>query len=108
MGHKKNRRPVGPPETIRRRIRVRGIVQGVGFRPTVYRLAVERNLGGWVLNDAEGVLIELEGPEAGVEAFLEALERDPPPLARITSIESESVAMGKSLSVNARRERPRP
>jgi len=73
-------------------LRVRGIVQGVGFRPTVYRLAVERGLGGWVLNDAEGVLIELEGPEAGVDSFVSALERDPPPLARITAIESESLA----------------
>ncbi|MGB2802136.1 MAG: acylphosphatase, partial [Phycisphaerae bacterium] len=91
MARKKNRRPAGPAETIRRRVRVRGIVQGVGFRPTVYRLAVERGLGGWVLNDAEGVLIELEGAEAGVEAFLEALERDPPPLARITAVESETV-----------------
>jgi len=92
MAHKKNRRPAGPAGTIRRRIRVRGIVQGVGFRPTVYRLAVERGLGGWVLNDAEGVLIELEGAAADVEAFREALERDPPPLARITAIESESLA----------------
>jgi len=92
MARKKNRRPAGPPETIRRRIRVRGIVQGVGFRPTVYRLAVERGLGGWVLNDAEGVLIELEGPEAGVDSFVSTLANDPPPLARITAIESESVA----------------
>jgi hydrogenase maturation protein HypF len=73
-------------------LRVWGIVQGVGFRPTVYRLAVERGLGGWVLNDAEGVLIELEGPETGVDSFVSALERDPPPLARITAIESESLA----------------
>ena len=45
--------------TARRRIRVRGIVQGVGFRPTVYRLAQQRRLTGWVANDAEGVLMEL-------------------------------------------------
>jgi len=91
MARRENRPSAAGPN-VRRRLRVRGIVQGVGFRPTVYRLAVERGLGGWVLNDAEGVLIELEGPEAGVEAFLEALERDPPPLARITAIESESLA----------------
>jgi len=91
MARRENRPSAAGPN-VRRRLRVRGIVQGVGFRPTVYRLALERGLGGWVLNDAEGVLIELEGPEAGVEAFLEALERDPPPLARITSIESESLA----------------
>ncbi len=91
MARRENRPSAAGPN-VRRRLRVRGIVQGVGFRPTVYRLAVERGLGGWVLNDAEGVLIELEGAAADVEAFLEALERDPPPLARITAIESESLA----------------
>jgi hydrogenase maturation protein HypF len=65
----------------RRRVRVRGIVQGVGFRPTVYRLAVERGLAGWVLNDAEGVLIELEGAAAAIDDFLAELRRHPPPLA---------------------------
>ncbi len=73
--------------TVRRRVRVRGIVQGVGFRPTVYRLATERGLGGWVLNDAEGVVVEAEGPAAAVDDFLRALSADPPPLARITAIE---------------------
>jgi len=72
---------------VRRRIRVRGIVQGVGFRPTVYRLATERGLGGWVLNDAEGVLVELEGPAARIDDFLGALSADPPPLAEVTAIE---------------------
>ncbi|MCX5648704.1 MAG: Sua5/YciO/YrdC/YwlC family protein [Planctomycetota bacterium] len=91
MARRENRPSAAGP-TVRRRVRVRGIVQGVGFRPTVYRLAVERGLGGWVLNDAEGVLIELEGPEAGVDSFVSALARDPPPLARITAIESESLA----------------
>jgi hydrogenase maturation protein HypF len=72
---------------VRRRIRVRGIVQGVGFRPTVYRLASERGLGGWVLNDAEGVLIELEGPAERIGDFLSVLRGSPPPLAEITSVE---------------------
>jgi len=76
---------------VRRRIRVRGIVQGVGFRPTVYRLAVERGLGGWVLNDAEGVLVELEGPPSAIDAFLAELTGHPPPLAEITAVESEDV-----------------
>jgi len=74
---------------VRRRIRVRGIVQGVGFRPTVYRLATERGLGGWVLNDAEGVLMEVEGPAAALDDFLRVLRAEPPPLARITAVESE-------------------
>jgi len=77
--------------TVRRRIRVRGIVQGVGFRPTVYRLATERGLGGWVLNDAEGVVIEAEGPPDAVDDFLRTLRTDPPPLADITSVEPEAV-----------------
>ena len=74
--------------TQRRRVRVRGIVQGVGFRPTVYRLAAERGLAGWVLNDAEGVVIELEGAAAAIEDFLDALRRHPPPLAEITAVET--------------------
>jgi hydrogenase maturation protein HypF len=74
--------------TERRRVRVRGIVQGVGFRPTVYRLAVERGLAGWVLNDAEGVLIELEGAAAAIDDFLAELRRHPPPLAEITAVET--------------------
>jgi hydrogenase maturation protein HypF len=78
--------PPGAP-AVRRRIRVRGIVQGVGFRPTVYRLASERGLGGWVLNDAEGVLIELEGPAERIGDFLSVLRESPPPLAEITSVE---------------------
>jgi hydrogenase maturation protein HypF len=78
--------------TVRRRIRVRGIVQGVGFRPTVYRLAHERHLGGWVLNDAEGVLIEVEGSTGRIDDFLQTLQDHPPPLARITAVESQAVA----------------
>jgi hydrogenase maturation protein HypF len=83
--------PPGAP-AVRRRIRVRGIVQGVGFRPTVYRLASERGLGGWVLNDAEGVLIELEGPPERIDDFLAALRDHPPPLAQVTSIECAAAA----------------
>ena len=82
----------GRAGTVRRRVRVRGIVQGVGFRPTVYRLAVERRLGGWVLNDAEGVLMELEGPPAAVEAFLADLRDRPPPLAHVAAVEADDVA----------------
>jgi len=76
---------------VRRRIRVRGIVQGVGFRPTVYRLALERGLGGWVLNDAEGVLVEVEGPPPAVEGFVAELSAHPPPLAEITAVETEDI-----------------
>ena len=53
----------------RTRVRVEGTVQGVGFRPYVYRLARELGLGGWVLNDARGVLLEVEGAQAGWRGF---------------------------------------
>ena len=77
---------------VRTRIRVRGIVQGVGFRPTVHRLATERALAGWVLNDAQGVLVELEGPPARIGDFLAELQAHPPPLAEITAVEVTPVA----------------
>ena len=66
-------------------IQFRGQVQGVGFRPFVYRLARELNLGGWVRNDAAGVTIEAQGSAARLEQFLTAL-RQPPPLARIDAV----------------------
>ncbi|MEZ5840116.1 MAG: carbamoyltransferase HypF [Hyphomicrobiales bacterium] len=65
-------------------IRVRGAVQGVGFRPFVYRLALRHDLAGFVANDAEGVLIEAEG--TSLAGFLEALAAEAPPLARIDGI----------------------
>jgi len=70
-----------------RRIRVRGQVQGVGFRPHVWRLARELGLVGWVRNDGEGVEVEAQGPRAAVDALVERLRRQPPPLARVTGIE---------------------
>lgn len=73
----------------RRRARIRGAVQGVGFRPHVRNLATRLNLSGWVLNDGEGVLLEVQG--ADPDAFFEALRAAPPPLARIDTIELEPV-----------------
>ena len=70
---------------IRLRVRIRGVVQGVGFRPFVWRLAQQHQLGGWVLNDAEGVLLEVEGRDC--PAFINALRRQAPPLARIDAVE---------------------
>jgi hydrogenase maturation protein HypF len=72
-------------ETQRRRIRVNGIVQGVGFRPFVYRLAHDLSLAGFVINDSSGVEIEIEGDLSQLENFRAALEETPPPLARIDS-----------------------
>jgi hydrogenase maturation protein HypF len=78
------------PSTQRLRVRVRGTVQGVGFRPYVYGLAQRYELGGFVFNDAEGVLIEIEG--ARVPEFVRALRREAPLLARIDAVETEAAA----------------
>lgn len=74
----------------RLRARVRGRVQGVGFRPFVWNLARRYGLGGWVLNDAEGVLLEVEGTDC--EAFIADLRNEAPPLARIDSVAVETLA----------------
>jgi len=71
---------------VRKGIEVAGIVQGVGFRPYVYRLARELGLAGLISNTAAGVAMEVEGPAASVETFLRRLPRELPPLARITSL----------------------
>ena len=68
-------------------VRVRGRVQGVGFRPTVWRMARELGLSGEVRNDAEGVLIRVAGDSSAIADLLDRLEREPPPLARIDRIE---------------------
>jgi hydrogenase maturation protein HypF len=74
-----------------RRILVRGTVQGVGFRPWVYRLAVEAGLTGRVRNDARGVTIEAFGAPSALEAFERRLRRESPPAARIQDVARESV-----------------
>jgi hydrogenase maturation protein HypF len=71
------------------RVRVTGTVQGVGFRPYVYRLAGELSLGGFVLNDAHGVLIEVEGDATVVERFLARLPLEAPPLAVLERVDVE-------------------
>src|ERR1019366_7625846 len=69
------------PERVQ--VRLRGIVQGVGFRPFVYNLAQRLNLAGYVLNDSSGLIAEVEGEAAAIQAFLEALGTEHPPLAWI-------------------------
>lgn len=75
---------------ITRTIRVRGTVQGVGFRPFVYRLAVELGLNGWVLNDGEGVEIAAHGAAPAIATLLARLREEAPPLARVDAVESRS------------------
>jgi len=70
----------------RRSVLVTGVVQGVGFRPFVYRLATEEHLVGHIGNDTDGVTIEIEGPPPRISSFLERLQSELPPLARIDAI----------------------
>jgi hydrogenase maturation protein HypF len=78
----------------RRRVRARveGVVQGVGFRPHVHRLASELRLDGFVRNDARGVLLEVEGDATTVQRFLERLVAEPPPLANIERVSPSEMA----------------
>ena len=73
---------------IRAQVVVRGIVQGVGFRPFVYRLAQEHQLSGWVLNSTQGVVIEVEGPRQRIDGFIDGLSASPPPQAVIERVET--------------------
>ena len=75
----------------RQRILVQGIVQGVGFRPFVYGSALRCGLVGFVLNDSQGVTIEVEGSTSALSSFQQALREEAPPLARIDSIVIEPV-----------------
>jgi hydrogenase maturation protein HypF len=82
----------GGPALEALEIRVRGRVQGVGFRPNVYRLARELGLAGEVSNDADGVLIRASGPPIALERFVDRLVRERPPLARVEAVETTRIA----------------
>jgi len=73
---------------VRAKVALRGVVQGVGFRPFVHRLATELALLGWVNNSPQGVLLEVEGGRAAVDEFLARLPADKPPLSSIQSLET--------------------
>jgi hydrogenase maturation protein HypF len=78
------------PFTAKQRLHIliRGAVQGVGFRPFIYRLATELNLVGWVNNSAQGVVIEVEGEESQFDTFLHRIEHEKPPRSHIQRLES--------------------
>jgi hydrogenase maturation protein HypF len=76
---------------MRLRAEVRGIVQGVGFRPFVYRIAVERGLQGWVRNRPDGVELEVQGEETAIRGFLQALRDEAPRASRIEGVESSEI-----------------
>ncbi len=73
-------------DAIRVEIIVQGTVQGVGFRPFVYRLAKQLGITGTIINTDQGVVIEAEGEEESIQGFIETLRSEPPPLARISSL----------------------
>ena len=77
--------------TAARRIAVKGIVQGVGFRPFIYNLALEHRLYGWVKNTSSGVIIEVEGEDADLRAFADQISTQAPPLSQIDSINVEEI-----------------
>jgi hydrogenase maturation protein HypF len=83
---------------VRKKILVKGVVQGVGFRPHIYKLAAERALSGWVKNDASGVTIEAEGPAGEVAAFIAEISSRKPAASRIDSVSvSAAKARGKKI-----------
>ena len=90
---------------VRTRARIEGTVQGVGFRPFVYRLAIEEGLAGYVLNDERGVLLEVEGHQAAVARFMRRLTDEAPPLAVIDSIADEALEPARPARVPDPRER---
>ena len=72
-------------------ISVKGIVQGVGFRPFVYRIAARHHIAGWIINNARGVEIEAEGVAASLKAFVRSIKSESPPLAHISDLSSKEI-----------------
>ena len=99
--------PGGPvTEAVRRRVTVRGVVQGVGFRPFVHTLATGLGLAGHVTNTGEGVVVEVEGAGRSVALFCDRLATDAPPLALVESVDQHELAPdgGSGFAILASRE----
>ena len=75
----------------RSRLKISGVVQGVGLRPFIYQLAEQLALSGFVFNDGDGVIVEIEGEEVSLKRFKERLRALPPPLSRIDFIHDEEM-----------------
>jgi|UniRef100_A0A7V6A279 hydrogenase maturation protein HypF len=85
-----------PISLVRKKLGVTGLVQGVGFRPFVYRLARSHNLAGWVRNTSRGVEIEVEGPPAALDLFIRKLSEEAPALSRVEQVVSgEATPLGQ-------------
>lgn len=80
-----------PAHQRRYRLAITGVVQGVGFRPFVYNLALAWGIAGAVLNSSQGVIIEAEGPEEALQAFINEIRQRPPRLARVEKITVEEI-----------------
>ncbi len=87
-----------PGYGVQRRLRVTGIVQGVGFRPYVWHLARELNLTGWVRNDAAGVEVLVEGEPDQIEAFTRRLPKEIPPLAQVRELNWDDAPVSREFN----------
>ncbi|MGE5227327.1 MAG: carbamoyltransferase HypF, partial [Planctomycetaceae bacterium] len=91
-------RTFAPPgratDTVARHLEVHGVVQGVGFRPFVWRLAAAHGVAGWVRNDGGVVTIHAEGPSAALDRFAAAIAAQAPPLARVDDVASRATEVG--------------
>lgn len=84
--------PVAESNTVRLHVALGGAVQGVGFRPFVYRLAVEMGLSGWVCNSSAGLILEVEGAQEQLDQFLDRLDAEKPPAAVVLTREAAFLA----------------
>ena len=83
-------------------ITVRGVVQGVGFRPFVYNTAIRLGLGGWICNEADTVRIEVQGEPAALDGFLDALRHKAPPQAYVEAVEAAEIARSEDGALGER------
>lgn len=96
------------PQISGRQFLVRGIVQGVGFRPFVFNLASRLGIAGWVRNSSAGVEIQAEGPRQAIQAFETELRSNPPPLSRIDEFTANPLAISGYTSFIIMESQPQP